>query len=420
MHHVIIGAGPAGVIAAETLRKIDPSSSVAIIGEETEATYSRMALPYYLIEKIGEEGTFLRKTPSHYSDKGIDIIQDRVSVVNTDSKTLSLENGDDVSFDKLLIATGSHPVSPPIPGLDLPGIHPCWTLEDGRNIIKRAQPGSNVVLMGAGFIGCIILEALALRKVNLTVIEMEDRMVPRMMNQISGNLIKQWCIDKGVAVYTSTRVEAIEKGADDRLKVKLDNGKVLDADLVISATGVRSNIQFLEGSNIDTELGILVNNRLQSNHPDVYAAGDVCQGKDFSTGEYSVQAIQPTAADHGRIAAMNMAGRDTIHQGSINLNVLDTMGLISSSYGLWMGVDGGDSAELNDPDRYRYISLQFEDDVLVGAQSLGLTQHVGVLRGLIQSRIKLGKWKDHLIKDPTRIMEAYLGCTQAIGYNASV
>ncbi|MCK5669281.1 MAG: NAD(P)/FAD-dependent oxidoreductase [Gammaproteobacteria bacterium] len=420
MHHVIIGAGPAGVIAAETLRKIDPSSSVAIIGEETEAPYSRMALPYYLIEKIGEEGTFLRKTPSHYSDKGIDIIQDRVSVVNTDSKTLSLENGDDVSFDKLLIATGSHPVSPPIPGLDLPGIHPCWTLEDGRNIIKRAQPGSNVVLMGAGFIGCIILEALALRKVNLTVIEMEDRMVPRMMNQISGNLIKQWCIDKGVAVYTSTRVEAIEKGADDRLKVKLDNGKVLDADLVISATGVRSNIQFLEGSNIDTELGILVNNRLQSNHPDVYAAGDVCQGKDFSTGEYSVQAIQPTAADHGRIAAMNMAGRDTIHQGSINLNVLDTMGLISSSYGLWMGVDGGDSAELNDPDRYRYISLQFEDDVLVGAQSLGLTQHVGVLRGLIQSRIKLGKWKDHLIKDPTRIMEAYLGCTQAIGYNASV
>lgn len=145
MHHVIIGAGPAGIIAAETLRKTDPSSSVAIIGEETEAPYSRMAIPYYLIEKIGEEGTFLRKKPSHFSDKGIEIIQDRVSVVNTENKTLSLENGDDVSFDKLLIATGSHPVSPPIPGLDLPGIHSCWTLEDGRNIIKRAQPGANVV-----------------------------------------------------------------------------------------------------------------------------------------------------------------------------------------------------------------------------------------------------------------------------------
>jgi NAD(P)H-nitrite reductase large subunit len=85
-----------------------------------------------------------------------------------------------------------------------------------------------------------------------------------------------------------------------------------------------------------------------------------------------------------------------------------------------MGVDGGDSAELNDPDHYRYISLQFEDDVLVGAQSLGLTQHVGVLRGLIQSRIKLGKWKDRLTKDPTRIMEAYLGATRAIGHNAGL
>ncbi len=298
-------------------------------------------------------------------------------------------------------------------------MHSCWTLEDGRNIAARATKGSNVVLMGAGFIGCIILEALASRDVNLTVIEMDDRMVPRMMDQNSGNLIKKWCQEKGVAVHTSTRVESIEE-AGNSLKVSLDNGDVLDADVVISATGVKSNIQFLEGSGIEAEFGVLVNNRLQSSSPDIYAAGDVCQGKDFSTGEYSVQAIQPTAADHGRIAAMNMMGKETIHQGSINLNVLDTLGLISSSYGLWMGVDGGDSAKLYDADRYRYISLQFEDDVLVGAQSLGLTQHVGVLRGLIQSRIKLGKWKDHLIKDPTRIMEAYLGCTQALGHNAGI
>ena len=102
------------------------------------------------------------------------------------------------------------------------------------------------------------------------------------------------------------------------------------------------------------------------------------------------------------------------------MNVLDTMGLISSSYGLWMGVDGGDSVELCDEEKYRYISLQFQDDVLVGAQSLGLTQHVGVLRGLIQTKVKLGKWKDHLMKDPTRIMEAYLASTQAIGRNADV
>ena len=419
MKHVIIGAGPAGVIAAETLRKGQPDSSVIIIGDETESPYSRMAIPYYLNNKIKESGTYLRKSSSHFADAGIEIVQGRVAKIDAKSKKLSLEKDNVVDYDKLLIATGSHPIRPPIPGMDLSGVHSCWTLEDGRNIAAKATKGSNVVLMGAGFIGCIILEALASRGVNLTVIEMDDRMVPRMMDQNSGNLIKKWCQDKGIAVHTSTRVESISE-AGKGLKVALDNGEVIDADVVISATGVQSNIQFLEDSGIETEFGVLVNNRLQSTNADIYAAGDVCQGKDFSTGEYSVQAIQPTAADHGRIAAMNMMGKETIHQGSINLNVLDTLGLISSSYGLWMGVDGGDSAKLYDADRYRYISLQFEDDVLVGAQSLGLTQHVGVLRGLIQSRIRLGKWKDHLIKDPTRIMEAYLGCTQAIGHNAGV
>ncbi len=420
MKHVIIGAGPAGVIAAETLRKVDPTASIVMIGEEQEPPYSRMALPYYIINKIDETGTYLRKDTGHFSNKDIDIIRDRVNTVDAAGKKLELANQDTVDFDKLLIATGSHPIRPPIEGMDLPNIHSCWTLEDGRNIVNKAKPGSNVVLMGAGFIGCIILEALALRDVNLTVIEMGDRMVPRMMDQTAGNLIKSWCQNKGVNVHTSTRVESITPADGDAVKVNLDNGERLDADLVISATGVQANIQFLENSGIDTDFGVLVNDRLQSNNPDIFAAGDVCQGKDFSTGEYTVQAIQPTAADHGRIAAMNMAGKDALHQGCVNMNVLDTMGLISSSYGLWMGVDGGDSVQLCDEERFRYLSLQFEDDILVGAQSLGLTQHVGVLRGLIQTRVKLDKWKDHLMKDPTRIMEAYLARTQAIGHNASV
>lgn len=422
MQHVIIGAGPAGVIAAETLRKIDPDSRVMIIGDEPEPPYSRMALPYLLIEKIDEAGTYLRKSDNHYQDKKIEVVHDRVTRVDSGNKSLKLDKNGDVSFDKLLIATGSHPASPPIPGMDLDGIYPCWTLEDSRNIAKKARKGSKVVLMGAGFIGCIILESLAKRGVDLTVIEMEDRMVPRMMNQTAGNLIKQWCLEQGVKVHTSTKVESIEKGGllGGGLKVNLDNGETLKADVVISATGVKSNTAFLEGSGVEVDQGILVNDRLQSSVTDIYAAGDVCQGRDFSTGEYTVQAIQPTAADHGRIAAMNMAGRDLQHQGSVNMNVLDTMGLISSSYGLWMGVDGGETVELNEPERYRYLCLQFQDDVLVGAQALGLTEHVGVLRGLIQTGLPLGQWKDRLLKDPTRIMEAYLGTTQAIGHNAEL
>ncbi|MDH3688455.1 MAG: NAD(P)/FAD-dependent oxidoreductase, partial [Gammaproteobacteria bacterium] len=323
--------------------------------------------------------------------------------------------------DKLLIATGSHPTSPPVSGIDLPDVHPCWTLEDGRKIAAQAQPGAKVVLMGAGFIGCIILEALAAREVDLTVVELENRMVPRMMNDTSGNLIKQWCQSKGVNVHTSTKVQAIGQGnGSHKLSVTLDSGETVPADLVISATGVASNMALLEGSGVKTDFGILVNEYLQTSDSNIYAAGDVAQGKDFSTGEYSVQAIQPTAADHGRIAAMNMAGKKTRHQGSVNMNVLDTLGLVSSSFGLWMGVANGDSAELCQPESYEYLNLQFQDDILVGASSLGLTEHVGVVRGLIQSKVQLGAWKDKLMHEPNRLMEAYIANTQAIGYNSAV
>jgi NADPH-dependent 2,4-dienoyl-CoA reductase/sulfur reductase-like enzyme len=421
-HHVIIGAGPAGVIAAETLRKLNPDASVTIIGEEQEPPYSRMALPYYLSKKVSEAGTYLRKMPRYFKKLKIDVRRVRVTAVDAKNKNVKLAGGGKLSYDKLLIATGSRPVSPPIPGMNLPGIYPCWTLADTRHIAKRATPGAKVVLMGAGFIGCIILEALTKRGVQLTVVEMADRMVPRMMNNTAGGLIKQWCQKKGVKVHTSTKVAAIEKSADGKgLKVKLDNGTVLPADLIISATGVRPNIGFLKRSGIKTDHGVLINRQMQTSNPHVFAAGDVAQGLDFSTGEYSVQAIQPTAADHGQLAARNMAGlKGAVHRGSVNMNVLDTIGLVSSSFGLWMGIKGGDSAELCDRNHFKYINLQFEDDMLVGATSLGLTDHVGVLRGLIQTRTRLREWKDKLRHDPTRIMEAYLANTQAIGFNAGM
>lgn len=420
MQHVIIGAGPAGVIAAEALRKLQPDAVVTLVGDEPEPPYSRMAIPYYLARQIKEEGTYLRKFDDHFRDRNIAIVQGRVAAIDRSARQLKLEGGSEVPYDKLLIATGAIPVSPPIEGIDSPGVTACWTLEDARRIASTSKPGAKVVLMGAGFIGCIILEALAKSGADLTVVEMEDRMVPRMMNDIAGNLIKDWCESRGVKVHTSTQVTAIEKNGK-KLRVVLASGESVEADLVVSATGVRPNVDLVADGGIEVDHGILVNRHMQTNDPDIFAAGDVAQGIDFSTGEYSVQAIQPTAADHGQLAARNMAGLEgAVHKGCVNMNVLDTIGLISSSFGLWMGTDGGDSAELLNRERYRYLNLKFEDDVLVGATSLGLTQHVGVLRGLIQTKTRLGAWKQKLKDDPTRIMEAYLASTQAVGFNAAI
>lgn len=415
-HHVILGAGPAGVIAAETLRKHAPGDRVTLVGEEREAPYSRMAIPYLLMGNIDERGTWLRKGEAHYPSLGIDLRQARATQVDTAARRVQLDNGETLAFDTLLIATGSNPARAPISGIDLPGVHSCWTLADARAIQARATQGARVLQMGAGFIGCIIMEALAARGVALSVVEMGDRMVPRMMGPVAGGMIRQWCEVKGVQVFTGTRVEAITQGQDNTLDVKLSNGQTLNVDLVISATGVKPSIGFLENSGVRCLQGVLTDEHMQTNVPGIYAAGDCAEAFDKVSGTTVVSAIQPNAAEQARVAALNMAGQTTELKGVTQINVLDTLGLISTSFGNWQGVPGGEHAELTDLAEGRHLSLQFNGDVLVGCNSVGWTEHVGVMRGLVEGQISLGVWKDVLLKDPTQLVPAYLASAQAQGH----
>ncbi|MEY8879348.1 MAG: NAD(P)/FAD-dependent oxidoreductase [Leptothrix sp. (in: b-proteobacteria)] len=461
MKHVILGAGPAGVIAAETIRKHAPRDEIVVIGDEPEAPYSRMAIPYLLIGKVGEEGTHLRHGAHHFESLRITLQRGRASSVDSAARAVVLEDGSRVGYDKLLIATGSSPVSPPVPGIKGPGVHTCWTLDDARAIAALAQPGARVLQMGAGFIGCIIMEALAMRGVQLSVVEMGDRMVPRMMGPTAGGMIKNWCETKGVKVYTGARVEAIERpepvsvtpsaaarpapepGLLTRLAqavgfapapapvsapavaaaepaavrapmlVRLSTGQRLEADLVISATGVRPNIGFLEHSGITCLVGVLTDEHLQTNVPGVYAAGDCAEAFDQVSGTTIVSAIQPNAAEQARVAALNMVGQVASLKGVTQINVLDTLGLISASFGKWDGVPGGEQVELTDRAAGRHLSLQFSGDRLIGCNSIGWTEHVGVMRGLVEGQIPLGAWKDKLMHDPTQLMSAYLAQAQA-------
>lgn len=454
MRHVILGAGPAGVTAAETIRKHNPDAEITLISGEPEPPYSRMAIPYLLEGKIGEDGTHLRQIEGHYDKLAIAYKQGPVTSLSTGAKTVTCADGSALGYDKLLIATGATPVRPPIKGLDNPGVHTCWTLADAREIAKLAKAGEPVVLVGAGFIGCIILEALAAMGVELTVVEMGDRMVPRMLDETAGNMLRRWCEDKRVRVVTGATVESISStaagaaaatstppaqkpgffarlfGAGDEpaapppapsaptggaaLTVTLKDGQTLPATLVVVAAGVKSNIEFLEGCGIETDRGVKVDAYHETSASGVYAAGDVAEGIDLSTGHNDMLAIQPVAVEHGYIAGLNMSGISTRHRGSLNMNVLDTLGLISSSFGAWEGVEGGSQARMVDEAGYRYIRLEFEGDHLVGAQCVGMTDHVGMLRGLIQTKLPLGPWKDKLIASPQRISEAYIAAAHAV------
>ena len=412
MQHVIIGNGPAGVIAAETIRKHAPDDSIVLIGDEPEPPYSRMAIPYLLHGAIQEPGTWLRKDPDHFKRLRIEQVQGRAARIDTQARRVELADGSGIGFDRLLLATGSRPAKPPIPGIDSADVHNCWTLDDARAIMRLAKPGARVLQMGAGFIGCIILEALAARGVQLTVVEMGERMVPRMMGDAAGNMIRRWCESKGVAVHVGTRVDAISPGENGALKVRLSDGSEQEVDLVISATGVKPNIEFLRDSDIKCLQGILVDETMQTSVPGIYAAGDCAEAFDPITGQTIVSAIQPNAAEQARCAALNMAGGSAVQRGVTQINVLDTLGLISTSFGQWQGVTGGENVELTDVDAYRHVRLEFDGDVLVGANAIGLTEHVGVLRGLIEARVPLGSWKDALLADPLRLPEAFVASTR--------
>ena len=414
MRHLIVGSGPAGVVAAETLRKADPAAEITILCGEGEAPYSRMAIPYLLKGDIPEAGTHLRKEPGHYDRLRIVLVKAQAQSVDTAARTVALSSGSSLPYDRLLIATGSRPSLEKIPGIDLPGVHACWTLADARAILDKAKPGARVVQMGAGFVGCIIMEGLLSRGVDLTILVRSGYMVRRMMNPTASGLLRAWCEAKGVKILTRTQPKGLT-AVGGILQVDLGEGRILPADFYLSAVGVDPNLGFLAGSGIEISQGIVVDPNQQSNVPGVYAAGDVAESVDCLTGQRGVNAIQPNAVEQGRIAALNMAGRPAAFKGSLVFNVLTTLGLVSSSFGLWEGVPGGESTEVVDPSHWRYLNLQFDGERLVGANSVGFTNHVGALRGLIEGRVKLGVWKARLMQDPTQVMQAYLGAAQKLG-----
>ena len=334
MKHVIIGNGPAGLVAAETLRRLQPDAEIALIGDEAEPPYSRMAIPYFLIGKIADSGTHLRKAHDHYATERIHLIEGKVVKVDAKEKQVEFASGERLPYDRLLIASGSHPIRPKVTGMDLANVHTCWTTEDARAIAAKAAPGARVLQIGAGFIGCIIMEALAARGVKLTVVEMGDRMVPRMMTAKAGNMIRQWVEKKGIAVHVNAGVTAITQ-QDGALLAKLSTGAEIAADLVICAAGVAPNTGFLAGSGIAIERGIRVDAGMRSSVADIYAAGDVTEAAGFHTGKPELNAVQPNAVDQARVAAHNMAGGAAVSGGSLAINVLDTLGLISTSFGQW-------------------------------------------------------------------------------------
>jgi NAD(P)H-nitrite reductase large subunit len=252
---------------------------------------------------------------------------------------------------------------------------------------------------------------------------MAQHVLPRMLDADSAKLVEAWLQKKGLTLHTGTTVSKIE-ASGNRKRLTLANGKTLEADIVIIATGIRANLDLVAGSGIKTDQGILVNDRMQTNFPHIYAAGDVAQGPDLLGGSPAVHAIQPTAIDHGRIAGANMAGQEVHYPGSLLMNILDACGLQCASFGRWndrpspsltKGGEGGvEATTINNPDRPVFRRLLWTGSQITGAifagqaSDVGMLTDLGMVKGIIQTRTDLGEWKEFLKKNPFDVRRPYI------------
>jgi len=409
--HVIIGGGTAGLNAITTIREIDHGASDIVL-VSAERPYSRMVLPYYLDRSISESHVFTAN-PSRLAQLTVTPhLGRRAASLDTQANTLTLDNGTVIEYDDLLVATGSSPVRAPVPGADGRGIHSFWTLDQAREVLKGITAGSHVVMVGAGFIAFTILNSILTLGARLTIVEIMPQILPRMIDRTGAEIVESWLQRHGVEVRTNAHLQAIDD-ADGRKRLRFQESADLLADLVIMATGIRTNLEWLAGSGVRVNRGIVVDDHLRSNIPNVYAAGDVAEGRDCVTGELAVHAIEPTAMEHGRIVGANMAGRALAYRGSLLMNIVDVAQLDIASFGAWDSPTSETFAGLR-PERPAYRKLLWREDRLIGAITLGVssdvwtTNDVGMLKGLVQAGVRLGAWKEHLRRNPFDIKKAFL------------
>ena len=413
--HVIVGGGTAGLNCIRTIREEEGAvSEITLVS--AERPYSRMVLPYYLGESIAESHVFTATPASLAAWKVKTMIGRKVTRLDSGNHTMTLDDGATVEYDDCLIATGSRAARAPVPGADGPGVHSFWTLEEARALIAAVTPRSKVVMVGAGFISFTILNAILSRGAQLTIVEVAPRILPRMVDAACAEIVSAWLIRHGVKIRAGATLTKIEEFRGKR-KLSFKQGDLIIADVVIMATGIRTNLEWLEGAGIDTSTGpgggIVVDDHLRSNVKNVYAAGDVARGRNLVTGDLEVHAIEPTAQEHGRVVGANMAGRDVAYRGSLLMNIVEVCHLDVASFGQWDDA----SAEVYvgaRRDRSLYRKLLFQGGRLIGALICGpaadiwTTNDVGMLKGLVYAGADLSAWKAHLRANPFDIKPVFL------------
>jgi NAD(P)H-nitrite reductase large subunit len=400
MNYLIIGNSAAGIGAAEAIRRIDKVNPITILSEEPYEAYSRPLIAEYFSETIDLTKMWYR-TSEYYKQYSIDLkINTCVKRVDAESQTVFLQDDTYIQYDKLLIATGGTPIIPPMEGLEAEGIFTFVRWDEVKKIKAYQQNIKNAVVIGAGLIGLKAAEHMTKAGIDVTIVELADTMLGMVLDKTASNLLQTQFEEHGVTVCTGNTVQKIHQQDGKVSGVTLQNGTNIDCDAVVIAIGVKPNIAVTENTGIETNKGIIVNEKMQTNYPNVYAAGDVAEGFDLLVGEKRVLPIWPVAYRQGFVAGTNMTGVEKNYEGGISMNSLEFFGLPIISAGYSSGTDDTCSEDcvLNEKKKL-YKKIICKDNKLVGFIYLNKIDRAGILTGLIKEKVDICSFKEAILKD---------------------
>lgn len=401
--YLIIGNSVAAILAAEKIRELDKSSSLAMVYEEKVSNpYPRPLITYALAGKVGWSELSYRSR-DFYRNYNIETFPgEKVIKLKPEEKKVLLESGKELKYDKLLLATGGKPLLSPIKGVTNKGVFTFTNLDDAHEVNSRLRFVKEAVVIGGGLIGLKVAEAFLTLGIKTTIVELMDRLLAPVLDRYAANLVKKIFEEQGASVLTGLSVTEIltRNGSKKTVGgVRLNNGKKIPTDIVIVATGVAPRKELAEEAEIKTNRGILVNKKMETSIKDIFAAGDVVESYDLVMETNRPLLIWPSAYLQGRVAASNMAGKEDFYEGGIAMNSTTFFGYPIASVGLANPEKEKDFEilETKNPSEKTYRRLVIKNDRLIGFITAGKASANGLLVNLIKTRYPVKGLKKNLL-----------------------
>jgi len=419
MRYVIIGSGVAGIAAIESIRSIDPVNEIVLIGDDPHGFYSRPGLAYYLTGELHDKALYPR-TADDYRRMNFRYLKGRVVNIQRGTHSLELDNKTVLPYDKLLVAVGAQALPLEVPGANLEGVLKLDHMDDAKRILKQARRGKTAVVVGGGITALELTEGLRSRGMKVHYLLRGDRYWSNVLDEHESKIIEARLQEEGVTLHHHSELIEV-MGRNGKVNgVRLLNGQMLKCDLVAYAIGIRARTDLAKQAGLAIDRGILVNEYLQTNDCDIYAAGDVAQAYDPMSGRSIIDSLWNPARQQGHIAGLNMAGRKTAYLKSAPFNVTRLAGLTTTIIGTvgrgrdedLVGIARGDSETWRqlpesiaaqsgfDVNRLR---LMIGEKKLLGAIVMGDQKLSLPLEKIISENVDISPIREHLLAPNAKV-----------------